>query len=122
METELSENVINFTTDFTAIATKINLKRQCNSGIIRTLQFFDGGNAMGKHKNQADRVLQYIRDFGSITPLEAVSDLGCYRLSARIFDLRRAGYVIGSEEITVKNRYGQRCTVARYTERPVEDV
>ena len=77
---------------------------------------------MGKHKNQADRVLQYIRDFGSITPLEAVSDLGCYRLSARIFDLRRSGYVIDSEEITVKNRYGQRCTVARYTERHVEDV
>ena len=66
---------------------------------------------------QAERILAYIREFGSITPLEAIRDIGCYRLSARISDLRKAGYNIASEPFTVKNRYGGISRVAKYSER-----
>jgi hypothetical protein len=33
---------------------------------------------------QCERVLQYMQDFGSINPMQALGDLGCYRLGARI--------------------------------------
>lgn len=66
---------------------------------------------------QAERVLQYMRDFGSITPLEAMSDLGVMRLAARIADLKKAGYNIERKLVTVKNRYEQDCVVAQYSER-----
>ena len=43
---------------------------------------------------QQHQVLEYIEQFGSITPLDALEDLGIYRLSARIKDLRELGYPI----------------------------
>ncbi len=63
---------------------------------------------------QTDRILQYMRDFGSITQLEAMQDLGCMRLGARIFDLKREGYEIKKETETSKNRYGEDTSYARY--------
>ena len=63
---------------------------------------------------QAERVLKYMRDFGSITQLEAMQDLGCMRLGARIFDLKRDGYAIKKEMETSKNRYGEDTSYARY--------
>lgn len=63
---------------------------------------------------QAERVLKYMRDFGSITQLEAMQDLGCMRLGARIFDLKREGYAIKKETETSKNRYGENTSYARY--------
>lgn len=64
--------------------------------------------------NQKDLVLKYMQDFGSITPQEAVFDLGVYRLSAVIFDLRDAGYKIETETEYAKNRYGKPTHYARY--------
>ncbi len=63
---------------------------------------------------QTERILQYMRDFGSITQLEAMQDLGCMRLGARIFDLKREGYEIKKETETSKNRYGEDTSYARY--------
>ena len=63
---------------------------------------------------QTERVLQYIRDTGSITQADACRDLGCYRLSARIYDLRRLGYPIQSVIACTKNRYGETVTFKRY--------
>ncbi|HIQ90735.1 MAG TPA: helix-turn-helix domain-containing protein [Candidatus Coprosoma intestinipullorum] len=68
---------------------------------------------MGK-KTQAERVLEYIKRFGSITTLEAFRDLGVTRLSARIFELRNKGLNIDSTSVTSKNRYGETCTYAKY--------
>lgn len=64
---------------------------------------------------QAQRVLQYMEDFGSITQLEALNDLGCMRLASRISDLKRLGHPIQSETITVKNRYNEDCYIKRYS-------
>ena len=62
-----------------------------------------------------ERILRYMRTFGSITSLEAFSDLGVARLSARIKDLRTSGYRIDGKTVAVKNRHGEMCHVTRYT-------
>ena len=63
---------------------------------------------------QAQRVLDYIREFGSITQLEALRDLGVMRLASRISELRKHGHKIESERVPVKNRYGEKCYIKRY--------
>ena len=63
---------------------------------------------------QCDRVLEYMRDFGSITPLEAMQDIGCMRLASRIADLKDQGHPIGRRMKTSKNRYGKSVSFAEY--------
>ena len=64
---------------------------------------------------QKDRILAYIREFGSITPIEAFFDLGVMRLASRISDLKRDGVDIAVEFVTKKNRFGEPTTFARYS-------
>lgn len=64
---------------------------------------------------QAQRVLDYIDQFGSITQLEALQDLGVMRLASRISDLKRMGYPITSDMETVQNRFGENCKIKRYS-------
>jgi hypothetical protein len=64
---------------------------------------------------QKERVLDYIRETGSITQLEAIKELGVLRLSAVIFDLKKDGNAIKSELVPVKTRYGT-AHIARYSE------
>ena len=71
---------------------------------------------MSKKATQAKRVLDYIREFGSITQLEALNELGVMRLASRISDLKRAGYIIESKPEAVLNRYGEKCYIKRYSE------
>ena len=63
---------------------------------------------------QTDRVLDYLTQFGSITALEALRDLGIMHLSSRITELRRRGYPVERDMIEVKNRFGEKTRVARY--------
>lgn len=60
-----------------------------------------------------DRVLKYMQDFGSISSLEAFKDLGCTRLSALIFLLRK-DYRIDDEWVKTTNRYGDKVEFKRY--------
>ena len=60
-------------------------------------------------------IIEYIKEHGSITDKQASNDLGCRRLASRIHDLKVQGYPIKSEMITVKNRWKEKCRVARYT-------
>lgn len=55
---------------------------------------------------QCERILRHLQDYGSITQAEAVTEYGCYRLGARIWDLKAQGVPIKSETVTGKNRYG----------------
>lgn len=64
---------------------------------------------------QAERILTYINEFGSITQIEALTDLGVMRLASRISDLKRQGYPITSNVEAVKNRYGEKCYIKRYS-------
>lgn len=43
---------------------------------------------------QCKQILDYLQEKGSITPLEALLEIGCMRLSARILDLRKLGWNI----------------------------
>jgi hypothetical protein len=64
---------------------------------------------------QNDRIIEYITENGSITQIQALKDLGCMRLASRVSDLRRQGYNIVSETVTVKNRYGEKCHIKKYS-------
>ena len=63
---------------------------------------------------QAERILDYIDQFGSITQYEALQDLGVMRLASRISDLKKLGFPIESEMQTVQNRFGETCYIKRY--------
>ena len=63
---------------------------------------------------QCERILRHLRDYGSITQAEAITEYGCYRLGARIFDLKNQGYEITGATERVKNRYGETCHIKRY--------
>ena len=63
---------------------------------------------------QSERILRYMQDFGAITPLQALDDLGVMRLGARIYDLKRAGHAISRRMVTKKNRYGEAVSFAEY--------
>lgn len=67
-----------------------------------------------KKKTQCDRILDYFNDFGSITSLEAIRDLGCMRLASRICDLKRKGYRFIIKTEKGKNRYGEPTNYKRY--------
>lgn len=62
---------------------------------------------------QIDMVLARLRR-GPLTDADARDELGISRLGARIYDLRRLGYGIHKETVTVLNRRGETCHVARY--------
>lgn len=69
-----------------------------------------------QHKpTQNERIIAYIEDFGSITQLDALRDLGVMRLASRVSDLKKLGYPIISTNETVKNSYGETCRVKRYS-------
>lgn len=65
--------------------------------------------------SQNERILNYINRFGSITQLEALTDLGVMRLASRISDLRRQGYSIVSKTVEVENRFGEKARIKRYS-------
>lgn len=64
---------------------------------------------------QCERLYRYMQDFGGITQLEALSDLGIMRLASRVSEMRKNGIVIKDEQVAVKNRYGEKCYIKRYS-------
>lgn len=66
--------------------------------------------------SQAQKVLDYIRQFGSITQLEALRDLGVMRLASRISELNKQGYNIVGKREAVRNRFEETCYIKRYRE------
>lgn len=70
---------------------------------------------MHTRPTQSMRILNYMRDYGSITQDEASKKLGVMRLASRISELKKNGYVITSKMVRVKNRYGETCRVKRYS-------
>lgn len=68
-----------------------------------------------KRTTHLDRVENYIKQRGSITSWEAIKEFGITRLSAVIYDLRnQRGLNIKTQYETMKNRYGDNVTFARY--------
>lgn len=67
-----------------------------------------------KKYSQTTAVIDHLERSGSITSIEAFSEYGITRLSAIIFNLRKKGYNIISEEIKHINRYDRTIYFARY--------
>ena len=64
---------------------------------------------------QAERVMEYIGEFGSISSMEAFKDLGITRLAARIADLESNGVLFNRKREMVVNRYGEKVYFTRYS-------
>lgn len=70
---------------------------------------------MNQMQNRETRVLDYLKKHKSISPLEAINDLGVTRLSAAIYKLKHKYNVsIRTEAETSKNRFGEKVRYARY--------
>lgn len=63
---------------------------------------------------QKDRIINYIRQFGSTTSKDAYVDLGITQLGARIDRLERDGYSFVKEWEKGKNRFNEEVTYKRY--------
>lgn len=51
-------------------------------------------------KSQNDRILAYLKEGKSITPIEALELFGSLRLAARIADLKKKGHNITSQLVS----------------------
>lgn len=65
-------------------------------------------------KSQKEQVLEHLQHNKSITPLEALTQYGAYRLSAIIYDLKKDGYSIMTNLKRVKKANGEYANVAEY--------
>ena len=54
-------------------------------------------------QSQTAQILAYLKEGNKLTPIEALKLCGCFRLSARIANLRDKGYNIKSELVTLEN-------------------
>ena len=64
--------------------------------------------------SQCDRILRHLRDYGSITSLEAITEYGILRLASRINDLKKRGYNITSNTVMGENRYKEKVHYSAY--------
>ena len=80
---------------------------------MRQMSIFDPPEKE-KRLTQSMKVLKYMMDFGKITQLDAMKDLGVMRLAARISDLEDEGFEILHERESGLNRYGEKTNFASY--------
>jgi len=64
---------------------------------------------------QEERVISYLSDNPSINSIQALSELGIFRLASRVSNLKKQGHNITSRMVSVSNRYGEKCHVSEYT-------
>ena len=63
--------------------------------------------------SQVQMLIKMLKD-GWVSPAAALTDIGCYRLAARISDIRKMGYVIESRVVKQKNRFGHYIAFKEY--------
>lgn len=54
--------------------------------------------------NQSEAILSHLRSGKSLTPLEALDLFGCFRLGARVYDLKAQGHDIEMEMVTMNGK------------------
>ena len=64
---------------------------------------------------QGERIIEYIREFGSISPMEAFSDLGITKLATRVSEMSAEGIEFVKKYEETKNRYGEKVHYMRYS-------
>ena len=68
-----------------------------------------------KRPTQAQRIIRYMDEHGSITRLESCCELFIFELSARIISLERKGWVFLKTRESVKNSFGETKSFVRYS-------
>lgn len=63
---------------------------------------------------QNEQIRNHLKQFGSITPIEALQEYGIMRLASRISDLKKEGFPIASETVKSMNRFGKPVTFSKY--------
>lgn len=64
---------------------------------------------------QQDRIMAYIHQFGSISPMEAFRDLGITKLATRVSEINHTTeFLIGGRYEETKNRFGEKVRYKRY--------
>lgn len=63
---------------------------------------------------QHDQIRDYMKQFGSITTMDAFRDLDITKLSTRISEMRANGEVVFGETVSYKNRFGKNKHYMRY--------
>lgn len=77
------------------------------------IKYVDEPKKVVKRDKTTD-VLEHMQKNGSITSMEAFELYGATRLSAIIFNLRKKGYDIETEDARCTDRYGHVCNFAKY--------
>lgn len=65
-------------------------------------------------KSKTNDVVMHLIKYGSITPKEAVNKYNLYRLGSVIFELRKRGMKIETENVPFKSKYGTKSSYAKY--------
>lgn len=47
--------------------------------------------------SQKEQILRHLKLYQQITPIDALNEYGCFRLAARVYDLRKEGHEIKEE-------------------------
>lgn len=69
---------------------------------------------MGRKNTKRQMVLDHLKNYGTITSLDAIKLYGATRLAAIIYNLRNDGFDIDTEKECGVDRYGNSTNYARY--------
>ena len=69
-------------------------------------------------QNQETEILNYLKQGNTLTSLESLEKMGCFRLASRISDLKKQGYEIHREMIKLPNWKH----VAKYRMKTLEEI
>ena len=62
---------------------------------------------------QSERIIRYMQDFGSITPMDAFR-MGITTLATRVSEMRRDGIQIEDDWVKDKNQFGEPVRFKKY--------
>lgn len=83
---------------------------------FRALPITKQENFTNHNMTQTEAILSHLLSGKSITPLEALNEFGCFRLGARILDLRKEGYEIETETVHQNGKHFARYCMAKKKE------
>ena len=74
-------------------------------GLENALNVDDDILLRSENMKQTDQVIAYLYRHGAITPIDALQDLGIFRLAARIYDIEKQhGIEIPRRTVTAKSK------------------